>query len=77
MRAALLGYTVFGLQVGEECFTAADAEQTFKMYGPATNCKGGVGRTLGSRCLQDSSLYTSTRYHNLLHEELIHLNGVQ
>ena len=43
MRAALLGYTVFGLEVGEECYTAADAEQTYKMYGPATNCTGGVG----------------------------------
>ena len=43
MRAALLGYTIFGLEVGVECYTAADAELTYKKYGPATNCTGGVG----------------------------------
>ena len=43
MRAALLGHTIFGLEVGEECYTAADAVLTYKKYGPATNCKGGVG----------------------------------
>ena len=36
-------YTVFALENGAECHTASDAEYTYKKYGPATNCGGGVG----------------------------------
>ena len=41
--AAQKGNTVFGVQNGKECFTAADAEETYKKHGPKTNCKDGVG----------------------------------
>jgi hypothetical protein len=37
------GYTVFAVQYNIQCFTAADAESTYKKYGDATNCKNGVG----------------------------------
>ena len=41
--AAQKGNTVFGLQYGKSCYTAADAELTYKKHGPKTNCKDGVG----------------------------------
>ena len=34
--AAERGYTVFGLEVQEECWTAANALKTYKKYGRAT-----------------------------------------
>ena len=42
-RTIQQGYTVFGVQAGVQCFTAADAEETYKKHGISTNCKDGVG----------------------------------
>ena len=42
-RATAHGYSVFAVQASKACFTAPDAESTYKKYGPATNCKDGVG----------------------------------
>ena len=45
--AAEKGYTVFGLEVGEECWTAADAMETYQKHGRATDgyytCKNREG----------------------------------
>ena len=41
--AVLKSYSVFALENGNECFTAADAELTYQTHGAATNCKDGVG----------------------------------
>ena len=37
------GNSVFAVQAKNQCFTAPDAESTYKKYGPATNCQDGVG----------------------------------
>ena len=42
-RAQSLGYTVFALQDGNQCFTSKDAGKTYNKYGTATNCKNGKG----------------------------------
>ena len=42
-HAAERGYSVFAVQYKIECFTAVDAERTYRKYGAASNCKNGVG----------------------------------
>ena len=37
------GYIVFGLQTGAQCYTAADAEETYKKHGTYDQCNDGVG----------------------------------
>ena len=37
------GNFVFAVQYKTQCFTAPDAESTYKKYGSATNCQAGVG----------------------------------
>ena len=36
-------YKVFAIQYGGECFTASNADQTYRKYGHANNCKNGTG----------------------------------
>ena len=38
-----LGFTLFGVQYGGECFSGADAHLTYAKYGPANNCVDGLG----------------------------------
>jgi len=38
-----LGFTVFAVQFGTECFTAVNAAMTYQMYGPSEDCKDGRG----------------------------------
>ena len=42
-RAAGKGYTVFAVESDDECYTAADAEETYKKHGISDNCRNGVG----------------------------------
>ena len=46
LSAKSLGYVIFALQDGGRCASSANAEDTYDMYGPSTNCgsggKGGV-----------------------------------
>ena len=42
-KAARNKYTVFAVQVGKECFTAANAGQTYKKYGRSNKCEDGTG----------------------------------
>ena len=42
-RAAGKGYTVFAVESDDECYTAADAEETYKKHGASNNCHDGVG----------------------------------
>ena len=42
-RAAGKSYTVFAIQATTQCFTAADAEETYKKHGRADTCQDGVG----------------------------------
>ena len=42
-RAAVKRYTVFGLEVGEECWTAANALETYQKHGTATGCNDREG----------------------------------
>ena len=41
--AAGKGYTVFAIESDDECFTAADAGETYMTYGASNNCRNGVG----------------------------------
>ena len=41
--AKSLGYKVFAVQNGGWCAGSANAEDTYKKYGPATNCRDGEG----------------------------------
>ena len=36
-------YQYFAVQSEDDCFTAADAEKTYKRHGRANNCEKGVG----------------------------------
>ena len=42
-RAAGKSYAVFAAQYGDECYTAADAWETYTTYGESDNCRNGVG----------------------------------
>ena len=42
-RAAGNGYHFFAVQSEDECFTAADAGDTYQKYGSSSSCKNGVG----------------------------------
>ena len=43
-RARSLGNSVFAVQAGNQCFAASStAGDTYKKYGPATNCANGRG----------------------------------
>ena len=37
------GYDVFGVENGTECYTSAEAAQTYGMYGQSDDCFGGKG----------------------------------
>ena len=37
------GFAVFAVQYGKECFTAADAEDTYQKYGESEACEDGKG----------------------------------
>ena len=37
------GWQVFGVQFGKECFTAANAEETYQRHGETSGCSGGTG----------------------------------
>ena len=37
------GFSVFAVQNGKECFTAANAADTYKRYGTSNKCKDGAG----------------------------------
>ena len=41
--AADRGWSVFAVQYNSECFTAPDAEHTYRKYGGANNCAHGRG----------------------------------
>lgn len=43
-----LGYKVFALQNGGQCFTSSDAGRTFNKYGKSDQCRDGVGGPLAS-----------------------------
>ena len=47
--AKRLGYDVFALQRGGDCYTSATAGDTYKDYGPANGCCA-VNGTGGIRC---------------------------
>ena len=38
-----LGYTVFGIQNGNECWSGSNAQSTYNKYGPSTACRDGMG----------------------------------
>lgn len=38
-----LGYIVFGVQYGGQCWSSPNAEETYNKYGLATNCANGLG----------------------------------
>ena len=41
--ARQLGYKVFAVEYGKECFTAMDADKTYMKYGKSEKCKDGRG----------------------------------
>ena len=41
--AGARGWTIFAVQYNIECFTAANAGQTYNKYGGANNCANGRG----------------------------------
>ena len=42
-RAKLLGYQVFAVQYGGECFTSSQAAETYNKYGSCDICYDGTG----------------------------------
>ena len=42
-RAKLLGYQVFAVQYGGECYTSSEAAETYNKYGSCDICEGGAG----------------------------------
>ena len=46
------GFSVFAVQYNTECFTAADADETFKQYGESTACVNGRGGTWAQNVYQ-------------------------
>ena len=46
--AEAMGNTIFALQAGFACFTAADAGVTYQKYGEREGCNDGVGGSLGN-----------------------------
>ena len=43
VRAEKEGWTVFAVQAGSQCFTAADAGNTYTRYGKEKGCENGMG----------------------------------
>jgi len=43
-----LGYKVFALQNGGQCFTSEDAEKSYSKYGLSDKCRDGIGGPLVS-----------------------------
>lgn len=37
------GYSVFGIQFNQECFSGPNAQHTYDKYGTSTHCSNGVG----------------------------------
>ena len=37
------GWSVFGVQAGDECFTAVNAEDTYQKHGQSRDCSDGKG----------------------------------
>ena len=42
-RAKSMGYSVFAIQNGGECWTTSNAKATYQKYGRSSNCKNGAG----------------------------------
>lgn len=42
-KARRLGYTVFALQNGGECFSGSRAHRTYMRYGLSKRCRNGIG----------------------------------
>ena len=42
-RAKMLGYQVFAIHYGGECFTSSDAADTYNKYGSCDICQAGKG----------------------------------
>ena len=42
-RAKLLGYQVFAVQYGGECYTSSEAAETYNKYGSCDICEYGTG----------------------------------
>ena len=45
MRTETMGWNVFAVQNDRECFTAADAVDTYQKHGEGTGCRNGRGGT--------------------------------
>ena len=43
LRAQGMGYTIFAVQASNQCFTAADAGDTYQKYGASKGCSDGRG----------------------------------
>ena len=59
-EAKSLGYTVFGVQYGGQCFTTATADDTYTKYGAGKGCSSaGTGGTWLNEVYRISMIYTS------------------
>lgn len=43
MRAEAMGWNIFGVLNGQQCYTSADAGDTYQKYGAGTGCTNGGG----------------------------------
>ena len=63
-KAKRLGYGVFAVQYGNQCFTSATAEETYQKYGPADACpESGTGGPMISEVYKIGKVLLNKPYH--------------